>query len=241
MSTPPTAAVGPSLPSATRSGEVTTLPKARREFLRHRSPWVIVAIASATLIARLAIGAFDWRDAAAAAALLAIYPFGEWAIHVYLLHARPLRIRGRRWELPSTRAHRVHHEQPNRLDMVLLEPLEAVLLLLLAVPAAVGLLAVVPALASAALPAGALLSAVLTGQLAVLAYEWCHYLIHTAHQPRSRLFRSVWRSHRLHHFKNEHYWHGVTTNLADRVLRTFPEQREVPRSRTARTLRAEDA
>jgi hypothetical protein len=39
-----------------------------------------------------------------------------------------------------------------------------------------------------------------------------------------------------HHFKNEHFWHGVTNKLSDRVLGTDPDQREVPRSETARTL-----
>jgi sterol desaturase/sphingolipid hydroxylase (fatty acid hydroxylase superfamily) len=43
----------------------------------------------------------------------------------------------------------------------------------------------------------------------------------------------------LHHFKNEHYWHGITSTIADRVLGTFPDQREVPRSKTARTLAAD--
>jgi hypothetical protein len=52
------------------------------------------------------------------------------------------------------------------------------------------------------------------------------------------VYRSIWRSHRLHHFKNERFWHGVTNNISDRVLGTFPDQREVRRSRTARTLRA---
>ena len=45
--------------------------------------------------------------------MLAVYPFGEWAIHVYLLHAKPFRLRGRRVELPTVEAHREHHERPN--------------------------------------------------------------------------------------------------------------------------------
>jgi 4-hydroxysphinganine ceramide fatty acyl 2-hydroxylase len=42
----------------------------------------------------------------------------------------------------------------------------------------------------------------------------------------------------LHHFKNEHYWHGITNTVADHVLRTAPDQSDVPRSRTARTLQS---
>ena len=82
----------------------------------------------------------------------------------------------------------------------------------------------------------AVISAVLTGFVLVLNYEWMHFLIHTAYRPRTRLYRAVHRNHRLHHFKNEHYWHGVTNNVSDRVLGTNPEQREVERSETARTL-----
>jgi hypothetical protein len=43
----------------------------------------------------------------------------------------------------------------------------------------------------------------------------------------------------LHHFKNERYWFGVTSIVGDRVIGTLPDQREVPRSPTARTLRGE--
>jgi hypothetical protein len=50
------------------------------------------------------------------------------------------------------------------------------------------------------------------------------------------VYRAIWRNHRLHHFKNEHFWHGITNNLSDRVLGTNPDQREVPKSSTARTL-----
>jgi hypothetical protein len=77
---------------------------------------------------------------------------------------------------------------------------------------------------------------VLTGQVLVAIYEWTHFLIHTAYRPRSRYYRSIWRNHRLHHFKNEHYWHGITNTLGDRAMGTLRDQREVQKSETARTL-----
>jgi hypothetical protein len=85
-------------------------------------------------------------------------------------------------------------------------------------------------------PIGAAVSAALAGYLAIGIYEWTHFLIHTAHRPRSRYYRAIWRNHRLHHFKNEHYWHGITNNVSDRVLGTNPGAPDVPKSRTARTL-----
>jgi len=177
-----------------------------------------------------------WRDAVAVAAMLVVYPFGEWAIHVYLLHAKPITFRGRRFELPTTRDHRYHHLHPNNLFTLLLSPKELAELLLLAVPAVVVLLGVVVGLIAGGVPVGALVSAAVAGYVLVGVYEWTHYLIHTAYRPRSRAYRRIWRNHRLHHFKNEHYWHGITNTVADRVLGTDPDQREVQRSRTARTL-----
>ena len=57
-----------------------------------------------------------------------------------------------------------------------------------------------------------------------------------AYVPRSRVYRRIWQGHRLHHFKNEHYWHGITNTISDRALGTYRDQRDVPRSRTARSL-----
>jgi len=223
--------------AAARYGrEVKTLGQARREFARKHSPWVIGTGIVALAALRVAIGDPGWRDAMAAAAMLVVYPFGEWAIHVYLLHLRPFRLGGRRIDPPAARAHREHHEQPNDLSLILLAPKELAQLLLLAVPATVGAGGLLVSLVAGPVPLGALVSAALAGYVAILGYEWTHYLIHTAHQPRSRYYRAVWRNHRLHHFKNEHYWHGITNNVSDRVLGTNPDQRAVARSRTARTL-----
>jgi hypothetical protein len=72
-------------------------------------------------------------------------------------------------------------------------------------------------------------------------YEWCHFLIHTPYRPRGWYYRSIWRGHRLHHFKNEHLWFGVTSTLGDHLLRTAPEQSTVHKSGTARTLGSRSA
>lgn len=217
--------------------EVTTLGQAFAEFRAKRSSLLLAAAIALAAAARLAYGDFGWADVAAVGAMLAVYPFGEWAIHVYLLHMPPLEVRGRRVYLPTAHAHWVHHNSPHDLEQVLLGPGQLLALLGLAVPSAVGLGALA-AWPLGGAPLGSLLSALLCGYALVALYEWTHFLIHTAHRPRSRVYRAAWRSHRLHHFKNEHYWHGVTSPIADRLLGTAPDQREVPRSRTARTLHA---
>jgi len=211
--------------------EVKTLEHAWREFRSNRSPKIIAGAIVAAAVLRIALGGFTWRDAVAAVAMVVVYPFGEWAIHVYLLHMQPFLFLGRRVELPSSASHREHHERPNYLGLILLAPVEAAALLLLAVP-------VVLAVFSIVLPLRALITAAFAGYVLIGIYEWTHFLIHTAYRPRSRAYRAIWRNHRLHHFKNEHYWHGITNTVADHVLRTAPDQRDVPRSRTARTLQS---
>jgi fatty acid hydroxylase family protein len=215
---------------------VTTMGHAWREFRRKRAPWVIFAGIVVTLAVRVTIGGLGWPDLVAVAVMLVVYPLGEWAIHVYLLHMRPFTLRGRKVDLVPARAHREHHEEPHDLNLINFSPREALAILLLAVPLIPALIAAAIALAGGEVPWGALVTALLTGYVLVEAYEWTHFLIHTAYRPRSRYYRSIWRNHRLHHFKNERYWHGITNTVGDRLLGTYPDQREVPKSRTARNL-----
>jgi hypothetical protein len=120
--------------------------------------------------------------------------------------------------------------------MILLYWWQAGFLMVVAVPLTVAVVALLVAMLAGPVPLGALVTAALTGYVLVFGYEWVHFLIHTAYRPRSRLYYATWRNHRLHHFKNEHFWHGVTNNLSDRVLGTNPDQRSVAKSETARTL-----
>jgi hypothetical protein len=180
------------------------------------------------LIARLGIGDFAWQDLAAIAIMLVIYPFGEWAIHVHLLHSK--------LDIVTTRSHMEHHADPHDLNLINFGPAEAWAILLLAAPAGVALGSALLGLLPGPFPLGARVSMLLTAYVLIASYEWIHFLIHTAHRPRSRYYKRIWRNHRLHHFKNEHYWHGITNTISDRVLRTNPDQREVKRSPTARAI-----
>jgi hypothetical protein len=225
--------------AARYGSEVKTVGAAFDAFRRKRSPRILAAGLVAVLALRVVLGDFSWRDPVAVAVMIPIYVFGEWAIHVHLLHLRPFRWRGRKVELLTAASHRMHHEAPHNLNMILLGPWEAVALLLLAVPVAVGVPSLVVGLLFGGVPFGAVVSAVLTAYALILIYEWTHFLIHTAHKPRSRYYKSIHRGHRLHHFKNERYWHGITNTISDRVLGTAPDQSEVTRSRTARSLHGE--
>jgi hypothetical protein len=210
------------------SRDVSSLGGARREFLRKGSPWVIGAGVLALLILRAAIGDVTWRDPVAVAAMLAIYPFGEWAIHVYLLHSK--------LNLVSTRSHMEHHADPYDLNLINFGPGEALAILLLAAPFSVAVSAALVAPIPGPLPVEPFVTMLLTAYVLIAMYEWIHFLIHTAHRPRSRWYKRIWRNHRLHHFKNEHYWHGITNTISDTVLRTNPDQSTVERSPTARAI-----
>jgi hypothetical protein len=241
-----------SAPAQTRSDPLTaspeTVPTTRstgpslldcaRVFVRQPSPPYLFGAVVLALAARVAQGQFSWRDPVMVAGLIAVTPFVEWAIHVYLLHARPFTLLGRKVEILSAREHRAHHEAPAVLEGVLV-PVYAVLIFLVAIAAVnwalsfpIHLVLGGPRLAYAT-------TGVVTSFAILAAYEWTHFLIHTPHRARSRYYKAIWRNHRLHHYKNERYWFGVTSTVGDRVIGTLPDQRTVQRSATARSLHAE--
>jgi sterol desaturase/sphingolipid hydroxylase (fatty acid hydroxylase superfamily) len=218
-----------------RDPDVLTLGDCWRSFVRRRTPPILGAAVLAALVLRIALGGWDWRDVAVAVFVIAGTPLAEWTIHVYLLHARPVRVRGHRYEVVAAREHREHHQAPAELDGVLI-PTYAVLIFLPLIAVTVWAISFPVHL----VVGGDRLAHAATGLLisygVLFAYEWCHFLIHTPYRPRGRYYRSIWRGHRLHHYKNEHYWFGVTSTVGDRLLHTAPDQSTVAKSPTARTL-----
>lgn len=197
-----------------------------RQFARHLTPWALSALAAGFLVARALLGPLRWSDLAVVVTFLALEPLIEWVVHSWVLHARPWQVLGRTFEFSATRGHRRHHQDPTDLDLVFVP---GWVLVWLAPALTVGLFLVVrPAhLAATALAAGAAV---------LLAYEWTHYLIHTSYRPRRRYYSHLWRHHRLHHYRNEGYWLGVTSAVGDVLLGTCPRGGAVPVSSTARTL-----
>ncbi|MDF2827487.1 MAG: putative Fatty acid hydroxylase [Mycobacterium sp.] len=204
-----------------------TLSDAVAEFGRHPSPWMIGAVLTGALVARGAVG--DWRvtDAVVPLAMLAVFPFFEWLVHVFVLHWRPRRVGGMTVDSLLARKHREHHVDPRNVPLIFI-PWRALL----------WVLPLATAIAVFAFPrVGLGLTFLVFLAILGLVYEWCHYLIHSDYKPQSALYRAVWRNHRHHHYKNEHYWFTVTTTgTADRVLRTYPDPATVPASPTAKNL-----
>jgi sterol desaturase/sphingolipid hydroxylase (fatty acid hydroxylase superfamily) len=214
-------------PDRTRAGS-TTLGEEFRFFCSQTNPKIQAATLVLALAARLAVGDWGYGDAVIVAVLLGIQPFFEWVFHVYVLHYRPIRLFGRTIDFELARKHREHHEDPTVVELIFV-PLRSLLIATVVIGALYLLL--FPTLQGA-------LTAMATSAAMLLVYEWTHYLIHSRYRPKSRLFRYIWRAHRLHHYKNEQYWFGVTNPAADHVLRTFPSPSDVETSPTARDLNA---
>jgi len=209
----------------------TPLSAAWRGFWRHPSPWLIATTLIGALTARVVVG--DWRltDAILPVIMIAAFPFFEWLVHVFVLHWKPRRIGKITIDSLLARKHREHHADPRDVPLVFI-PWRALL----------WLLPTYTAIALLAFPRLGLGLTFLTG-VAVLGigYEWMHYLIHSDYRPRSAIYRAIWRNHRLHHYKNEHYWFTVTTSgTADRVLRTYPNPADVTTSPTVKALHARE-
>lgn len=215
----------PPRPARSRRATATTLAEEFRFFRSQAQPRIEAAAVAAALLARVAVGSWAFSDLVVVAALVGIQPFFEWVFHVYVLHYRPITVLGHTIDFELARKHRDHHVDPSVVTLVFV-PLGSLL-------RALGMGAV---LFLVLLPAGAALTAMATGSALLLAYEWTHYLIHSSYRPKTRLFRAIWRAHRLHHYKNEHYWFGVTSPAADYVLRTHPDAAAVPTSPTSRDL-----
>jgi sterol desaturase/sphingolipid hydroxylase (fatty acid hydroxylase superfamily) len=206
-----------------------TLADAGREFWKHPSPWALGVLLVAALTARIALGDWQLSDALVVLVMIAVFPFFEWLVHVFLLHWRPKRLGRLTIDPLLAREHRAHHKDPRNIPLIFI-PAKSLLWVL---PSAIA----VALLALPRLPLG-LTYLVFVSALG-LAYEWTHYLIHSDYKPRTPVYRAVWRNHRNHHYKNEHYWFTVTSaGTADRVLGTYPDPAGVATSRTAKNLHA---
>ncbi len=218
-----------------RREDLRTLRACCREFIHHFSPRAVILATTVVLGVRFAVGRWSWRDALVPFGVLAAQPLVEWVIHRYLLHMPAFKLGGRRIELYGSVQHRLHHHDPSDLDRVLLKPIEVTSFLVqIALASMLVMLALVTSTGGHFLSLW--LSLVLLSYLGLFRYEFSHFLIHTPYVPRSRWYRTIWRNHRLHHFKHEGYWMGVSSNLGDRVLRTNPDQRAIAKSPTARSL-----
>jgi hypothetical protein len=205
-----------------------TIGRALPIFLAHASPrFLLLAVSVATAV-RLQIGAWSAWDLLPVLGLLAFWPIQEWLIHVNILHYRPRRVLGRHLDFRVPRSHREHHLDPWNYRILFI-PFHS---FVYSVPLLVGIWYLVTPTAPLAW------TGITAHFLLALHYEWIHFLVHTRVRPRTRFYKHLWDNHRLHHFKNERYWYGVTRTEGDWIFGTAPEAREVPTSQTCRDLLA---
>lgn len=209
-----------------RQGTTISLREAWKVFFRFPSAWILAPLVVAAWSARIALGGWRWWDMAVVLIVIALEAFVEWVTHVMVLHFRPRRIGGRTVDPYVARKHRAHHADPRDLGLVFI-PL----------PVLVELVIGGPVLFLLAIPDHAVGLTTVSATYTMLAiYEWTHYLIHSPYRPRGRYYAYIRRAHWNHHFKNEHYWFGITVHLADHLFRTFPGKAAVETSPTAKTL-----
>ena len=203
-----------------------SLREAAAVFVRHGSPRVLLAALALAAAARVWLGGWSAWDWVPVAAIAAFWPGLEWLIHVFILHAKPKRIGRFSFDGRVPRKHRAHHRDPWNYELLFI-PFHS---FSYALPT-------IAALCYALTPGSELaLTALASYLLLAIHYEAVHFLVHTRVAPRGAYYRGLWRNHRLHHFKNEHHWFGVTRLAADRLLGTAPIAADVPASATARTL-----
>lgn len=197
-----------------------------RCFSSYSSPRFLLVSLAVVWGVRWFAGPWTNWDLAIVVAILVFWPVQEWLIHVFILHFEPVEVFGRTFDFEVPRSHRIHHRDPWNVDILFI-PLQGYFI---GIPP---LLLITFGL----LPTTALaLTAVGFYLVMTVQYEWWHFLLHTRVRPKYALHKRLWRNHRLHHCKNEHYWYGVSMTSGDKLLRTAPEPEDVESSPTCRTL-----
>jgi 4-hydroxysphinganine ceramide fatty acyl 2-hydroxylase len=72
--------------------------------------------------------------------------------------------------------------------------------------------------------------------LAILHYEWVHYVAHIPYVPRTRVGRFIKQYHLRHHFISEKHWFGVSNPALDGMFGTFRGPDASEKSATTRKL-----
>ncbi len=152
-----------------------------------------------------------------------LFYLSEYTTHRFAFHAPPAP-----WPWLRKLQHRLHydhHAEPSRLDLLFLP-------LWFLAPMA----AIIAGAVYLALGAAAVAPVMLGVTLAVLHYEWVHYVAHIPYQPRTRFGRWIKQYHLRHHFISEKLWFGVSNPSLDFVYRTWRAPKTVEKSVTVRKL-----
>lgn len=217
-----------------RSSDLSTKRQTLAVYLRSGSARVLIVAGGLLVTARFLVGGWGRGDVIVLLATLAITGTVEWIIHKFLLHASEDAWASR--TLGTGAGHREHHVDPTAIEWLMLRGIDAVVFV-----SAFGVVTAAWGIPLLQITGSALLGPFLTAwaltAIGLAHYEWVHLLVHTRYRPTSGYYAGLARNHRLHHFRNENYWLGVTSNSGDRLLGTYPQHKsDVPLSDTARSL-----
>ncbi len=217
-----------------RADDLGTKREIASVFMGRGSALVLIVAAIVLGTARSVVGGFGRGDVIVLVVTIAITGTVEWIIHRHLLHAPEDAWTSR--TLGTGAGHRQHHLDPPDIDWLMLRGADAAVFI-----TAFGAVTAAWSLPLMSVTGSDLLGPFLTAwtlaALGLAYYEWVHLMVHTRYRPNTRYYRRLARNHRSHHFRNEHFWLGVTSNSGDRLLRTYPKHKsDVPLSDTARSL-----
>ncbi|MFO1036928.1 MAG: sterol desaturase family protein [Geminicoccaceae bacterium] len=195
-------------------------------FFTHYSIQVYLLVAALAILATVWLAGGWQGPLLTVAVVLVVYPFAEYVLHRFVLHARFL------YKSPYTakvwkRIHYDHHQNPHDLSVLF-----------------GALYTTLPAIALVSMPVGWLVAgaagattALATAVIVFSVYEWCHCVQHLPVTPKNTWLREIKRRHLAHHFHSEKGNYGITSGLWDRILGTFyAVPKDMPRSVTAFNL-----
>lgn len=201
---------------STAGNSPSTATAALKTFFSNTSSIVLSVLIAVFVTGKIVVGSWQAADLLAAVIILAGWPFLEWFIHVVLLHNKPRSFFGRQVDFLLPQTHRWHHADPWNLEHVFI-PLHIYPLV-----APAGIL-----LTFLALPSGLAFTVLAVYFVLALHYEWVHYLSHISWCPPSKYYQRRVLEHRLHHFKSEQHWWGVSMGMGDRILGTAPPPSDI--------------
>jgi hypothetical protein len=160
---------------------------------------------------------------------VAIFVVVEYLTHRFLLHSEP--VAQPLLRQLQRRLHYDHHRQPKDLGL-LFAPWWFLL------PTVSGYTGVYWLVTQDVLVTA---SIVFGNLLALLYYEYVHYVAHVPVTPSTAWGQYMKKYHLLHHYKNENYWFGVTNPSMDFVFRTYHSTQAVAKSGTTHDLEGVEA
>jgi 4-hydroxysphinganine ceramide fatty acyl 2-hydroxylase len=187
------------------------------EFLTDRRVLFLLSVSTVSLIGTLTfpLHTMDWL---ALAGGVVVWYFTEYIVHRFILHGILAKVMPKAYD-----GHARHHSHPEELKY-LLTPNHY------NIPGYV-FFAVIAYLVTRHFDTTS--AFLLTLSLSQIYYEWSHFVSHRPIVPLSPWGKWMKKFHLLHHFKNEHYWFGVTNATLDVLVGSDPEPSKVPSYSTA--------